>query len=229
MVKSISISSQAFWCAYNLRISLIISVFGSQETFVFSISQKSLSSALHPASPALDGSLTPGEAPGWPPALQGIILNPTPAFIPLQGFSFPAEQVTQISWDSKAGPVPPAASPCPFRMDTEPCRCWVTCWYLVLLSLLSFQGCHTCFVLSGAPCSCHPVSPWEWAGVPQRKSSVACELVPGAQWSCSSPLKFTGSLFSLLHYRDAPYKRHLFFLSLSGQMLPRYVTCFCCI
>ena len=29
----------------------------------------------------------------------------------------------QISWDSKAGPVPPAAPPRPFPVDAEPCRC----------------------------------------------------------------------------------------------------------
>lgn len=180
-------------CIYNLRISLIISGFRSQEMFVFSVSQKSLSSAFHPVSPALDASLTPGAAPGWHPALQGIILNLKPAFLLLQGFAFPAGQVTQISWDSKASPVPPAALPRPVPEDPGPCRRW---WLASTVSCFSsLQGCSICFVL----CLEHPLlSPSQCLRMsqvsPHRKSSVARELVPGAQWSCSSPLNFMGSL-----------------------------------
>lgn len=149
-------------CIYNLRIRLIISGFRSQEMFVFSISQKSLSSAFHPVSPALDASLTPGGAPGWHPALQGIILNLKPASLLLQGFAFPAGQVTQISWDSKAGPVPPTALPHPVPADPRPCRCW---WLASTMSCLSsLQACSICFVLWSTHC-CHAPA-WEWAKCP---------------------------------------------------------------
>ena len=151
-------------CIYNLRISLIIPGFRSQEMFVFSISQKSLSLAFHPVSPALDASLTPGGAPGWHPALQGIILNLKPASLLLQGFAFPAEKVTQISWDSKAGPVPPAALPCPVPADPGPCRCW---WLAGTMSCLSsLQAWSICFVLWSTHCYLASRA-WEWAGCRQ--------------------------------------------------------------
>lgn len=197
-------------CIYNLRISLIIPGFRSQEMFVFSISQKSLSLAFHPVSPALDASLTPGGAPGWHPALQGIILNLKPASLLLQGFAFPAEQVTQISWDSKAGPVPPAALPCPVPADLGPADaddlpvpCPAYPHFRPVPSVLS----------SGAPTVIlHPVLENE-PGVAHRKSSRPVNL--SQEPSGHAPLLSTS--------------RALFNASCTTGMLLAKGICLCCL
>lgn len=71
----------------------------------------------------------------WLPALQVSILKLMSAFGILQRFSYPAEQITQVSWNSLQGPIPGAASlPHP------------GCWALLTRSPL-WLSCFACFHL----------------------------------------------------------------------------------